>query len=54
MNIRTTAKHSPKYETVKKYYVMGIWEERKVRDAVRMSWITAEEFRQITGKDYEG
>ena len=44
--------HSPKFETVKKYYKMKIWEERKVRDAVAKGWITADEFQEITGKPY--
>ena len=43
---------SAKYETVKKFYDLGLWDERKVRDAVAKGWITAEEFRSITGKEY--
>lgn len=41
-----------KYEVVQRYYASGIWDERKVRDAVVKGWITAEEFTQITGKPY--
>lgn len=41
-----------KFDTVKKYYDMGVWSEAKVRDAVVKGWITAEEFQTITGKAY--
>lgn len=44
--------HSEKYETVRRYYKMKIWDERRVKDAVKMGWITAEEFAEITGKSY--
>ena len=43
---------SAKYEEVKKYYNMGMWSEKKVRNAVVKGWITAEEFELITGKKY--
>lgn len=44
--------HSAKYDLVREYYKMGLWNEKKVRDAVVKGWITAEEFTEITGKDY--
>ncbi len=31
---------------------MKVWNEVRVRNAVKMCWITEEEFREITGKDY--
>lgn len=43
---------SAKFETVKKYYDMGFWSEAKVKNAVVKGWITAEEFKEIAGKDY--
>lgn len=43
---------SAKFEAVKKYFDLGIWSEAKVRNAVTKGWITAEEFKTITGKDY--
>lgn len=43
---------SAKFETVKRHYNMGFWEEKQVRNAVVKGWITAEEFRAITGKDF--
>lgn len=44
--------HSEKYELVKKYYDMKIWDERRVKNAVKMGWITAEEYQEITGNTY--
>ena len=46
--------HSEKFETVKKYFDMGLWTETKLRNAVVKNWITADEFKEISGKDYEG
>ena len=43
---------SAKFETVKKFFDMGMWTEQQVRNAVIKSWITAEEFETITGKNY--
>ena len=45
--------HSPKFETVKKYYDSGLWSQKAVRNAVKKNWITAEEFEEITGVPYE-
>ena len=42
---------SKKYELVKEYYENGLWNLTRVRNAVG-KWITAEEFKEITGKDY--
>ena len=43
---------SPKYEMIKGFYDQGLWSETKVRNAVIKGWITASEFKEITGKDY--
>lgn len=43
---------SKKYNTVKSYYDNGLWSEKRVYNAVG-KWITAEEYRMITGNDYE-
>ncbi len=40
------------YERVKKYYDKGLWKIAAVRNAVVKGWITAEEFKEITGEDY--
>ena len=41
-----------RYEDVKNYYIRGIWTKDMVRNAVGR-WITEEEFKLITGEDYE-
>ena len=46
------AEHSKNYDKVKRYYNMGMWNETRVRNAVKMNWITEEEFKEITDKDY--
>lgn len=44
--------HSAKYENVKRYYDKGLWTKEMVRNAVVKEWITAEEYKEITGEDY--
>ena len=46
------AEHSKNYDKVKRYYNMGMWNETRVRNAVKMNWITEEEFKEITDKEY--
>lgn len=43
---------SKKYAKVKDYYERGLWDTRKVYDAVVHKWITAEEYTEITGYDF--
>jgi hypothetical protein len=43
---------SKNYEKVKDYYDRGLWSIDRVRTAVG-KWITAEEFKKITGEDYD-
>lgn len=42
---------SKNYSKVKFFYDSGMWNIQKVHDAVG-KWITAAEFKQITGQDY--
>ena len=42
------------YEKIKKYYEAGVWSEQRVREAVAKNVITAEQFKQITGKGLLG
>lgn len=42
-----------KFEKVKYYYDNGLWSIDRVRNAVVKGWITAEQFKEITGEDYE-
>jgi uncharacterized XkdX family phage protein len=44
--------YSDNYNKVKTYYVMKMWNETRVRNAVIMNWITEAEFEEITGKAY--
>ena len=41
-------------EKIKKYYEAGVWSEQRVREAVAMNAITAEDFKTITGKGLLG
>ena len=45
--------HSEMYEKVKFYYDNGNWSINRVKQAVVKGRITEEEFKEITGKDYE-
>lgn len=44
--------HSENFEKVKRFYTLKVWNETRVRNAVKMGWITEEEFTEITGNDY--
>ena len=44
---------SKMFEKVKNYYDKGLWKIGAVRNAVKKGWITADEFKEITGEDYE-
>lgn len=44
--------HSNKYETVKRYYSLRLWDATRVRNAVVKGWITEAEFAEITGEAY--
>jgi len=43
---------SEKFEKVKKFFDLGMWTEQQVRNAVAKGWITAKEFKAITGTKY--
>lgn len=43
--------NSKNFDKVAKYYDLGLWDEEKVRASVG-KWITEEEFKEITGKDF--
>ncbi len=40
------------YEVIKKNFDKKLWNEKMVAVAVRKGVITAEQYKQITGKDY--
>ena len=41
------------YETIKKNYDRGLWNIQMVKMAVRKGVITKEQYKEITGKDYQ-
>jgi len=43
---------SKNFEKVKNYYEAGLWNKTRVH-AVVGKWITAEEYKEITGEDYD-
>lgn len=45
--------HSARFMDVKSYYDSGLWKKKAVRNAVTKRWITAIEYEEITGEDYE-
>ena len=45
--------NSQKFEKVKYYYDNGLWSLYRVGEAVKKGWITAEEYKEITGEDYK-
>lgn len=40
------------YETIKRNFDRKLWNEKMVAVAVKKGVITAEQYKQITGKDY--
>ena len=44
--------HSENFEKVKRFYILKVWNETRVRNAVKRGWITDEEVTEITGNDY--
>lgn len=46
---------SKNFEKIKKYYDEGYWNKTKVKNMVtiKVNPITKEEYKQITGEDYE-
>lgn len=41
-----------KFDKVNEYYINGLWNINRVKNAVIKQWITEEEFELITGKAY--
>lgn len=41
------------YERIKYYFEAGLWSLPMVKMAVRKGVITKEQFKEITGKDYD-
>ena len=45
--------HSDKFEEIKSFYKKKLWPVSAVKMAVRKKLITADEFKEITGKEYQ-
>lgn len=45
--------YSEKFDVVKRYYDLQVWDKVRVKHAVEKHWITEEEFEKITGVKYE-
>lgn len=41
------------YQKIKRWYEYGMWTKEMVKNAVVKGKITAEEYKEITGEDYE-
>lgn len=41
------------FERVKKFYNLGIYHEKEVGDFVKKGKLTPEQYREITGGDYD-
>ena len=39
-------------EKLKRYYDLGLWTDSKLKNAVEKSAITEDEYKAITGKEY--
>ena len=44
---------SKHFKKVKMYFDSGLWSVERVRNAVVKGWITAEEYKIITGEEYD-
>jgi uncharacterized XkdX family phage protein len=42
------------FETIQKYFTLGMWSEKMVANAVKKGIITADEYKTITEKTWEG
>lgn len=52
MATKKAAEQSKHYATVKRYYERKLWSKARVHKAVECKWITADEYKEITGEEY--
>mgnify|MGYP000836893487 FL=1 len=45
-------RQSKHFAKVKKYYDKDLWSKARVYKAVECKWITADEYKEITGEEY--
>jgi uncharacterized XkdX family phage protein len=53
MKSKTKEETAMNFESVKNNYDRGLWKKPMVKMAVRKGFITKEEYKEITGEDYE-
>ena len=44
--------YSKNFTKVKNYFILGLWDDTRVRNAVIKEWITEDEYLEITGETY--
>lgn len=44
--------YSKNFTKVKHYFILGLWDVTRVRNAVVKEWITEDEYIEITGEAY--
>ena len=44
---------SKNFEKVMEYYKRNLWNLQRVYDAVQKQWITKNEYKEITGKEFK-
>lgn len=49
---KKAVEHSKNFEKVKTYFDTSRWSEHRVHEAVIKSWITSDEYKEITGTKY--
>ena len=43
---------SDNFEMLKKFFDEGLWDQKRLKNAVVKNWITKEEYKLIAGEDY--
>ena len=47
------ATHSKYFAEIKEWFELGIWNEKRVKNAVAQNYLTEAEYKEITGKTYK-
>ena len=43
---------SDNFEMLERFFDEGLWDQKRLKNAVIKNWITKEEYKLITGEDY--
>lgn len=52
MATKKVTTHSKNFDKVKQFYDWGCWSKNMIKQAVVKGWITATEYKEITGEKY--